>query len=324
MTEIWRLNLKKLKSFKQQFGHCNVPAGWNKDRILSQWIENIRKRKDALPDELKKELSKLHFDFHYRASEDWDFMYGKLSEFYLKHGHTEISSDHPDYALLTPWMHKQRLSRKRLPRKHVQRLDEIEFIWEERWAQYKARWLKSFVKLKAFYLRFGTSSIAWKDRHKFPEMREWSRTQLKRFRKGELSEDKIKLLNTIEFDWNAGRKKEEEKKWLKQFEELKKFKKSYGHVRVPAHKKELRRLHSWIAWNRMRVNVLTDDQKKRLNAIGFRWSDEIRNKNEERWNAMYEKLKRFHKKYHHINVTKAQNGRLHRLDYSPGGKGVDR
>jgi len=312
MAEIWRSKIEKLKTFKKQFGHCNVPSGWSSDRVLSQWVENIRKGKKLLPDELKKELVKLHFNFDYKVSEDWDAMYEKLEAFYLKQGHAEIPSLHPDYKLLSPWIQKQRLSRKRLSKKYVQKLDEIEFIWEERWAKYKAQWLNSFDKLKSHYLKFSSSWIAWKDRHQFPELTEWCRGQTKRFRRGQLSEDKIKLLNSIEFDWSAGRKKEEEKKWLKQFEDLKKFKAVHGHVRVPAHKKGSRRLYSWIVTNRQRVDLLTDDQRKRLNALGFRWSHEVQDKRKERWSAMYEKLKRFHKKNGHINVTKRQDARLAR------------
>jgi hypothetical protein len=62
----------------------------------------------------------------------------------------------------------------------------------------------------------------------------------------------------------------------------------------------------------MKADLLTDDQTRRLNAIGFKWSHEIRHKKEERWNIMYEKLERFYKKYGHINVTRTQDERLSR------------
>ncbi|HEY9005491.1 helicase associated domain-containing protein [Ohtaekwangia sp.] len=306
--EVWKHNLARLKTFKKKFGHCNVPSQWKEDLTLSRWVENIRNQKHQLPKPLKEELTAMGFNFDYNVIDDWDVMYEKLRAFYRKFGHTEVSPDDAEQELLSSWVKQQRLSHKRLSPEHIRKLDEIEFIWELRRPHYTAQWLRGFERLKAYYHEFGNSRIAWRD-SKHSDLFEWSRSQIKRYKGGKLSEDKIRLLNSIEFDWNAGRKKIEEEKWLKKYEELKKFKSTYGHCKVPIRQ---RALYAWVNINRIKENLLSEDHRKKLNDLGFEWSDQIQNRRGENWDAMYNKLKAFYKKHGHIKVTKRMNPKLHR------------
>jgi hypothetical protein len=308
--EVWKNNLLKLKAFKRKFGHCNVPANGYEDRVLSQWVRNIRERSHQLPHNLKAELIKLEFKFAYSVLDDWDVMYERLKQFYQKYGHCEIHPKNADQELLAKWIEMQRLSKARLKTKNINKLDAIEFPWEVRKASAKD-WLRGFEKLRAHHQKFGTSRIWWRDT-KHHDLFEWSRGQIKRYKKGELTEDKIRLLLSVEFDFEAGRKKEEEIKWLKQYEELKKFKAIHGHCNVPSHQKSFRRLCSWVGGNRMNMDTLSEERKNRLNALGFRWSHDIQDKKNKKWESMYEKLKRFYTKKGHINVTKTQDAKLRR------------
>jgi len=93
--------------------------------------------------------------------------------------------------------------------------------------------------------------------------------------------------------------------WDKYFEELKKFQRHYGHLRVSADY-STRQLYSFISKQRTlyqkvlegKKTSLTHDRIKHLNDIGFIWCPL-----EDRWNERYNQLKEFYEKEGTSNLT---------------------
>ena len=46
-SKVWKENFRKLKAYHQKYGTFNVPSD-GKDKLLSRWIENIRKHPERL------------------------------------------------------------------------------------------------------------------------------------------------------------------------------------------------------------------------------------------------------------------------------------
>ena len=310
--EVWKPNLIKLKKFKSKFGHANVPTQW-KDPVLSLWVENIRKKKNQLPKALKAELVNLNFDFDYKIINDWDAMYLMLEEFYRKHGHTELPYGDKDFDLLRQWIENQRQSRKRLSRQNIKKLDELDFRWKPGRTTLVSSWLRSFEELKSYGEKHNTLQVPWND-PKVLDIYDWKRRQIYLYKRKKLSKDKIKLLDSIGFDWDDGREKTAAKLWMKNYDDLKNFYTKHGHCRIPSpsQQKSYTKLYQWTVINRAKGNKLSKDQREKLNDLGFLWSDDIRNKKNEKWELMYEKLKRFHKKNGHVRVTLRADAKLYR------------
>ena len=106
-------------------------------------------------------------------------------------------------------------------------------------------------------------------------MDSWVASQL--HNKNKLSAWKKKKLNAINFQWNREGYYRSEL-WEKMYEELKAYKKEYGHCDVPQKDKN-KKLASWV--NGQRKKKLSADQKAKLDKLGFSWAGEIA---EKKWN----------------------------------------
>jgi Helicase associated domain len=59
----WDTRFEVLKSYKEQFGHCNVPLNWAKNPQLGRWVSNQRGRKQKLSLGRRARLNALGFEW---------------------------------------------------------------------------------------------------------------------------------------------------------------------------------------------------------------------------------------------------------------------
>jgi hypothetical protein len=59
----WNENFELLVSYKEQYGHCNVPTIYSHDPILGRWVITQRQRKDSLSDNQCAKLDDLGFSW---------------------------------------------------------------------------------------------------------------------------------------------------------------------------------------------------------------------------------------------------------------------
>jgi hypothetical protein len=94
--------------------------------------------------------------------------------------------------------------------------------------------------------------------------------------KSSLSEERIRLLNDLNFQWVT----RSEEIWNERMSELREFKQHHGHVLVPRNYPNNPQLSSWVATQRKNYNrrldgkssPLTMTRVKELDEIGFVWS----------------------------------------------------
>jgi hypothetical protein len=154
-------------------------------------------------------------------------------------------------------------------------------------------WHEMFGRLLAFKKNRGYTNVP-QDYVKDKPLARWADTQRQTFRKKELSQQKIDLLNAIHFDWAPS-----ETSWNKMYKKLIDFKQEYGHTAVPRKCIKNKFLACWIVAQRrvFRNKGLSPKKIELLDAIHFDW-DPL----ETYWNKMYQKLIDFEQEYGHTAV----------------------
>ena len=66
----WEDQFQKLRQFKEEHGHCNVPIGWPKDRPLATWVRSRRRdmKEGVLSKEHVRRLNEIGFQWERFAS----------------------------------------------------------------------------------------------------------------------------------------------------------------------------------------------------------------------------------------------------------------
>jgi superfamily II DNA or RNA helicase len=130
-----------------------------------------------------------------------------------------------------------------------------------------------------------------------PQLAKWVQHQRALGKKGRLSEDRFKRLDTIGFTWDRL-----DDAWEKMFAELENYKQIYGHCNVPLRWPENRKLGIWVSSQRAakKHGELDKEYVERLNRLGFVW-----NVPKEIWEELFNELINFKKVNGHCNVPAA-------------------
>ncbi|MDC3069748.1 Helicase associated domain protein, partial [Prochlorococcus sp. AH-736-D21] len=260
----WTAQFKKLKDFLKDNDWKDL------DPKLQSWCNSLRakKRKGKLKANQRILLESLGIDWD-PVNNSWGEYYEKLKIFKEEEGHLDIPSKHE----IGIWVVNQRklFKENKISDVRVKLLDDIGFVWDTQ----KYRWQQNFQKLREKGLN---SKVGNQD----PILRNWKAKQRLMYKRGELSRNKIELLESIGFNWNP-----EEDDWYSKFEELISFKKINGHLNVPQRGTPL---GTWVSSQRKSKSSGTINNKKveLLESIGFMW-----NVNDAEWKDTYTKLKKY-------------------------------
>jgi superfamily II DNA or RNA helicase len=161
-------------------------------------------------------------------------------------------------------------------------------------------WDVWFGKLKAFKERFGHCNveIGWEED---PAFGRWVSTQRTRRNKGQLSQERVQLLDGLGFVWDFQTQKSQET-WMKWYLELENYTKEHGNPHVPRSHANTK-LASWVWIQRQRRkgtvkgSAITSEQIALLDKLNFRW--DVR---EEQWQERFDQLKLFKEQHGHCNV----------------------
>jgi Helicase associated domain len=118
---------------------------------------------------------------------------------------------------------------------------------------------------------------------------------------GRLTNDRIRRLENLGFMWSL------RDDWQKHYEELKEYKKQYGHCNVPARYAKNRRLGIWVSAQRQQYKImqtpaelrpkrsasLTQDRINMLNKLTFTWTIRSRDSFGESWNQRLQDLREY-------------------------------
>ena len=137
----WNANFSKLRLYKKNNGHCNVPLMHGR---VGRWVgiqRELKKCRDKncqssydnppITDEQIRKLDSLGFAWSLRNRRSWADMYAELLLYKAKHGTCNVPQKCPRNKSLGRWVGKQRQSRKKnsLHPSCVDALNRAGFTW---------------------------------------------------------------------------------------------------------------------------------------------------------------------------------------------------
>ena len=235
----WQRQFEALQSFKKREGHCNVPEDYEQDRELDLWIHNQRAchRRGTLSRARVAKLNVLGFDWDPYETY-WQRMFSELKAFKKQEGHCNVPARYRENPPLGAWVYAQRgrFRKGTLPLGKIQELASIGFEWEP----FESMWQMMFEKLNAFHSREGHCRVPCRQATS-RELAHWVSTQRQFYRKGKLSQERIRKLESIDFQWEPA-----SDSWEQMYEELKAFRRKQGHCSVPRKDRHLLKLAAWV------------------------------------------------------------------------------
>ena len=291
LADQWQEAFEALKSFKKKNGHCRI-SKCNEVNLqnLGVWVIVQRSHKAKLSREQIAQLDSIGFSWD-PSTDKWEESFEGLKEFRNKEGHCRVARGKVVKGIpLGDWVHRQRrrLHFRQIPRAQIKRLDSIGFSWDPA----DEHWEESFAELAKFRKREGHCKVPQIMVQNKLHLGNW--VSLQRKRKNRLPPEQIRRLDALGFCWDVIAET-----WEENFAELVKFSKQNGHSRVAA-KFEINglALGMWASRQRKKRSLLTKDQVKRLDSLGFCWDPLA-----DEWEEAFTELSKFRNREGHCKVA---------------------
>ncbi|PYK19450.1 MAG: hypothetical protein DME55_04750, partial [Verrucomicrobia bacterium] len=267
----WEERFGELRAFKERFGHCRVPEGWEENKQFATWVavQRTRRKQNKLSQDRIARLDSVEFIWapHTLA---WNEMFERLSAYKQTYGHTNVPATWIEGAELGAWVSMQRRLHKKshLSKTRVERLNEIAFLWDP----LTARWEEMFSALQGYKRAHEHCDvpIGWVENR---QLACWVNVQRRMKRQGKISEDRCTRLNQLGFTWEVS-----DDKWEELYSSLVAYQKAHGDCEVPRVWQENLRLGVWVHTLRKqkrgkqkRLGELSKEQIERLDDLGFEW-----------------------------------------------------
>jgi superfamily II DNA or RNA helicase len=223
-----------------------------------------------------------------RLGLSWNHWFGMLQKFHKREGHCRVAAKAVvDDMRLGAWVSNLRQQHSRLTPEQILRLDSLGFSWDP----FTEKWEEAFEALKEFKKREGHCLVPRSHLEKRVKLGSWVSTL--RLNKAQLSQDRVKRLDSLDFSWDPLTER-----WEEGFAALMKFHKRYGHCRV-GKKVQVNgiNLDSWVHTQRHQKPHLTPARLSQLNSIGFSWDPFA-----EQWEQGFRALQNFKETRGHCRV----------------------
>lgn len=218
----------------------------------------------------------------------WKEMFSALEAYKTKHGTCVISKSHGPNRSLSRWTQYQRQEYKKfqsgkkssITQDRIDALEKISFEWNPR----DASWENRFKELTEYKIKHGDCLVPMRFKEN-PSLGMWVnnlRIQHRLRLDGEpslMTAERECALENLGFVWEVKRPSNE-KEWFLRQEELREFKKSFGHCDVPHRYQPNQKLGWWVQTQRKQYKLLergkrstlTPERVAVLEELGFVWS----------------------------------------------------
>jgi hypothetical protein len=198
----WEQSFDALKAYKEQYGDCLVPKGFEYKGIkLGRWVSLLREGKHKLQDEEITRLEELGFLWTPNTHQ-WEQAFTALAAYKKEFGDCLVPLK-KEYAgiKLGNWVINQRQQKSTMSKDRIDRLDGLGFIWDA----LEEQWEQSFDALKAYRRQYGDCLVPRAIIYEKKRLGNWVRSQ--RLKKSRLSKEKIARLDSLGFVWELASKK---------------------------------------------------------------------------------------------------------------------
>jgi hypothetical protein len=205
--------------------------------------------------------------------------------------------------------------------------------------KYNEKWMQRLNELRQYKEQFGDCLVP-RNYEAAPGLGSWihnQRTQYKLFKAGihsRITPERVELLESVGFVWDARehslntksgtddgssqqklskrRRKPQDTKWLKKFEELCKYKEKYGSTLVPQSFATNPALGKWVSYQRTQYKLwkenlpsqLSQERKDLLESIGFTWLARDPDDNLP-WDLRFRQLKQYKAEFGNCSVPRS-------------------
>ena len=314
----WERGFEELVAFNQEHGNSQVPAGYKTAGGfgLGRWVKTQRDAKSAgkLSEERTRRLNSLDFEWGQRSmsfEQRWKRAFEELVAYNQEHGNSQVPAGYKtaDGFQLGRWVKTQRCAESagKLSEEQTQRLNSLDFVWEQRSMSLEQRWERGFEELVAYNQEHGNSQVParYKTAGGFGLGR-WVKTQRDAKSAGKLSEERTRRLNSLDFEW--GKKSMSlEQRWERGFEELVAYNQEHGNSQVPAGYETAGGfgLGRWVKTQRCAESAgkLSEERTRLLNSLDFVWGQRSMSF-EQRWERGFEELVAFNQEHGNSQATR--------------------
>lgn len=287
----WNNKFEEFKEYYSQNGTYYILIGDNQNKKLRIWLQSqiAKFRRNKLSNEQIEKFTSIGFTFQIeqitkpkpvreiRERKDlevaWNNNYLSLLDYKIKNGDCNVPRSYEDMTLAN-WVSRQRYLKRlnKLSQEKKDKLDLIGFEWGETKVNSEFEvWMKTYTKLKTFFDKYGHSSPS--KSYDDQQLVSWVFQQRHRKRKGTLKSKYFDLLEVIKFEWNPDLSKTNDIAWLKNYENLIKYKEQFGNTSVSQTNKDYKSLGKWVNDQRhlFKKGKMSDFRINKLNDIGFVW-----------------------------------------------------
>ena len=301
LGEQWLIRFKELVEYKAKHGDCKVSACDTPNKKLGKWVGQMRRdfKNGRLREERIARLNDIGFAWSMpkgprylnsqprtreqrtpgrktprqkmktpRSDAAWTAQYEKLLVYKEIHGHCNVSRCDKLNQKLGWWVRQVRVQyrKEELSVDRIAMLNQLGFVWR---INKRIDWMSYYDELVQYKEQHGNCNVP-QDYKLNKGLGEWVHNNRNAFRDGKLSEQRVKMLNELDFTW----KTKTQVDWKTRYAELVQFKEEYGNCNVSTHDKVYWQLGKWV--DRMRNEYkngrLPVERIDMLNDIGFVWS----------------------------------------------------
>lgn len=284
----WENKFEALVQYKEEHGDLNVVLGYVTDDgfPLGKWCKAVRSqyRRGELSADKVSRFEEIGFEWKpidAEVPQRWMNGYNLLKKYVEENGDTMVPADYiQDEFKLGQWMthvkyqYKHRddpdFKKKKLNEAQIRLLKEIGFDIVDVADKREQLWEDNYQKVKQYYDENGC--LPSNDN----QLSRWLTRQKSIYNgriKGTLTQDRIKKLETIGFQWKKKQDIEQEK-WMLGYSHAKKYYSENGNLQVPLeYIIDDFKLGNWIKNQRNHAYRLSQDEKTLLNDIGMIWAE---------------------------------------------------
>jgi superfamily II DNA or RNA helicase len=305
--EKWTEQFEELKRFKDQHGHCEAGQVEGEKSKLAAWVTVQRSNNSSgkLQTERKAKLDSIKFQWTAEGNElKWQEMYELLKTYHAEHGDADVPFRSKENRKLAAWVSHQRQRKKTggLENKEICLLEALGFTWQHR---ERGSWGDRYQELIEFKAEHKHCNVPF-DYEERPKLGGFVNSMRTKKSRGELSQQRIQLLDQIGFKW-AVREEQSEEIWEARCKQLLEFKATHGHCNVPTEWSENPTLGHWLSVQRglKRAGELDLEKEQCLDKLGIQWdrrSAQLAADPDENWTARYQQLLQFKERHGHCNV----------------------
>lgn len=307
LTETWGVRYEQLKSFKEEYGHCNVPVIYQENPPLGKWVNTQRRiwREEKMMEDREQLLTQIGFQWELVKGE-WHQRYAECQAYKEQNQSCcDLAQIYNDNPYLGKWIEKQSHDwQGKLSGDRTNLLAQIGFMaWVIQTPQECQVWNHYYQELKQYKAIYGDCHISRSYYAEHPDFGGWIKQQRFRRLNGYLSQERQDMLDQIGFQWKV------HDNWQQRYEELQSYKDTHGDCNVPSHTPEYPQLGRWAEtqrddWNK---GLLSKPRTELLHQIGFKWILESPAETQ-LWQQRYQELKAYKEARGNCNVPKRYKG----------------